>query len=116
MNNSILQSKETLLPQKEEEYKIDKSAEEKAQELENDKKKEDIIDQQINREERQKYANKIYELICTHLILVFFLVFLQGGGFLYFDNSVLITILSTTTADILGLFAIVIHYLFPNKK
>mgnify|MGYP003571356601 CR=1 FL=1 len=80
MNKSLLQSKETLLPQKEEEYKIDKSAEEKAQELENDKKKEDIIDQQN------------------------------------FDNSVLITILSTTTADILGLFAIVIHYLFPNKK
>ena len=67
---------------------------------------------------RQLYANRIFWLIATWLLVVFF--FLVGDGFSLggFDltDAVLISLIGGTTANVIGIFLIVVSYLFPKSK
>lgn len=65
---------------------------------------------------RKDYADKIYSLMCLHLFAVFFIIILAGNPSSFkISDSVLITLLGTTTANVIGLFAIVMNYLFQKK-
>lgn len=69
-------------------------------------------------EERKKYAAHIFKLICWWVIGLFVLLLLTGWGrALRFTLSqpVLLAIVGSTTLNVLGLFYIVAHYLFPDK-
>ena len=63
---------------------------------------------------RKDFADNIFRLVVYYLIIVFFLVFLSssGTGSFAISDSVLITILSTMTINVIGLLVIVVRYLF----
>ena len=70
-----------------------------------------------DREERKKYASHIFRFIWIWCAGIFVLMILVGLGVFKFDDSVIITLITTTTANILALFAIVAKYLFfRNSK
>jgi cytosine/uracil/thiamine/allantoin permease len=71
---------------------------------------------QQDREERKKYARHIFNFTWIWCGGVFLLLFLTGIGFLKFETSVVITLITTTTANILALFVIVANYLFYRQK
>ncbi len=72
--------------------------------------------------ERKSYASKVFWLIVCWLLAVFLLVVVAGlnvrmviDGWEWsfkLSNSVLITLISTTTANVLGIFVFVVRYLF----
>lgn len=70
--------------------------------------------------ERKKYANKIYDLISWWLFCIGMIVFLQGFlaqyGTFNLSDKVLIALITGTTINVLGLFIIVINYLFKSPK
>lgn len=71
-----------------------------------------------DRKERQKYAHRVFCLICGWLMGVFILLLLQGWTLYGFKlaDSIVITSVGSTTATVLGLFLIVANYLFPKRK
>lgn len=67
-------------------------------------------------EMRRDYADKTYLFVCIYMCFVFFLVFLACSPSTFkMGDSVLMVLLGTTTANVIGLFAIVMNYLFPKK-
>lgn len=79
-----------------------------------------LQDKKQNIELRKKYADKIFNFIQSWSFLVFLILLLQGSNYKYenfnWDNKVIITLITTTFIQILGLMIIVLKYLFPNKK
>ena len=69
-----------------------------------------------------EYANTIPKIVIWYLCFVGFILFLNGVGFschqfkFYLSDSVIITLLGTTTINILGLMYIVAKHLFPNSS
>ncbi len=72
-----------------------------------------------NIDERKKYAKLIYKLIRNWLIGIFLLILSHGIcsilGYILFSDKVLIAIIGGTTINVLGLFAIVVRYLFKAE-
>jgi uncharacterized membrane-anchored protein len=72
-----------------------------------------------NIEERKKYANRIFCLVCYWLVFVGVLVLLNGvqGCFTWIpfrlSDAVLIALITTTTINVIGVFLFVVRYLFP---
>jgi hypothetical protein len=93
-------------------------------ELENGKvsleiKKAELANYTQDMKAREKYADKMYGLIAGWLKFVAVVVFLQGvfgeTAFLSLfklGSEVLITLITTTTATVIGLFIIVANYFF----
>lgn len=80
-----------------------------------------IKDMEQDRDMRQHYADKIFNLICVYLFCVFLILFLSGystnglcSSFTLSDK-VLLLMLGTTTANLLGLLYVVIKYIFPQR-
>ena len=67
--------------------------------------------------ERKVYAGKAFWLVCIYLIVVAVFFSLSGFEDIPFHNSdaVLITLLSTTTTTVIGIFLLVMQYLFRKK-
>jgi hypothetical protein len=66
---------------------------------------------------RKTFSSRIYILMCVYLGFVALIVLACAGNKcpLKLSDKVLITLLTTTTASVLGLFTIVTRNLFPNK-
>lgn len=67
---------------------------------------------------RLRYADKIFWLVCAWLVGVVIAIFLSGlnaFGFKLSDN-VLIAFITSTTVTVVGLFAVVAKWMFPNSK
>jgi hypothetical protein len=86
--------------------------------LEYSLKEEELKGQQQDRDERKDYANKIYILLIIFLFIVFAIIALVGSSrySFYLSDKVLITILTTASVNVIGIFAIVIRYLFKDKS
>jgi len=67
-----------------------------------------------DRRERRKYAEHIFLLISTWLFTVLFILVINNKAGLQLSDAVLITLITTTTGSVLGLFIIVINYLFKK--
>lgn len=76
---------------------------------------EQIKDKQQDREQRKEYADKIFFLVATWLILLLILLLFCGSGVINFSDTVIVAILTGTTLDILGFMIIVANYLFPKN-
>ncbi len=64
---------------------------------------------------RIKIYKWLFWFICIYIFLI--LVLLTGNkNYFELENPVLITLLSTTSANILGVFYIASKWLFPNKE
>lgn len=69
-------------------------------------------------DERKNYAAKIFKLICwwvAGLLTVVCLSSWAGATRFRTATSVLLALVGSTTATVLGLFYIVAHYLFPDR-
>lgn len=65
---------------------------------------------------RKEYANKTFALVCLYMICIFLLIVLACSPALFnMSDNVLMVLLGTTTVNVIGLFAIVMNYLFPKK-
>lgn len=71
-----------------------------------------------DRDQRKDFAERVYYFACVYMVFVFLILFLSGstGAHFKLNDSVLITLLRTTTANVIGVFAIVVTYLFSRKK
>jgi len=74
----------------------------------------DIIHDRL---EREKYARLLFLFMISFTFATFLILILAGFQCIKFslDNSVLITLLTTTFGEIVGLFLVVSKYLFPKR-
>lgn len=77
--------------------------------------KEKLEGRKQDRMQRGEYANRIFSLVCIYMFAIVVMIILVGFHVLTLDNSVIITLISTTTANIIGVFVIVAKYLFHNQ-
>jgi anaerobic C4-dicarboxylate transporter len=88
----------------------------KARETSLQKKEHELEVERVMLKQRKRYAILLFGLSAVWLIFIgAFLVF-AGIEKLKVADSVLIALVSTTTANVLGLFYIVARWLFPNKN
>ncbi len=70
-----------------------------------------------DRQERRKYAERIFLLIVGWVFAILFIIVFKGFGDYYnfeLSDKVLITLIGGTTINVLGIFIIVANYLFKN--
>jgi len=82
----------------------------------NQQLKHEVKQLEQNIAERKRYAFRIFCLICSWLGATGVLVFLIGFGLMKLSDSVIITIVTTTTANVLGIMYFVAKYLFKVQK
>jgi uncharacterized membrane protein YdbT with pleckstrin-like domain len=84
--------------------------------LENLEKKERIADMSAARAQRESYAKQTLWVVIVWTTLVYLLLLAQAFTstkfFHPFSDKVLITLLTTTTANFIGMFVIVLKYIF----
>ncbi len=71
-----------------------------------------------DKDERKKYAYRIFWMICFWLCLIITILAFSGwklGDFILSD-TVLITLIGSTTITVAGFFFAVVKYLFPENK
>jgi len=86
----------------------------------------DIIDQKFKLEnlkslqndnrQRLSYAKLTFILTCVWISTSMTIVVCEGANILSLSEAVLITLISTTTANVFGFFFLVIKYLFRTKE
>lgn len=77
-----------------------------------------LSEQATNSGQRVSYASKIYTLSCVWLAVVVLVTIASGTPTINFQLSdkVLITLLTTTTITVLGLFVTVLKFLFSTNS
>ena len=75
-----------------------------------------VKSQEQDREQRGKFAKKIFWVVVGYLAVVLLIVILGGAKVLFTTDTVLITLLGTTTANVISLLVIVAKYLFHSKE
>ncbi|SEB18970.1 hypothetical protein [Pedobacter hartonius] len=84
----------------------------KAESIRSQRLQNDIVEQDKN--ERKDYANVLFTVTIIWLFLVLGIFISVGRGILVYSDSVIITLLTTTTANVVGLVIIVANYLFKK--
>ena len=71
-----------------------------------------------DRDQRKDFAERIFQFATVYMIFVFLVLFISGSTVSHFhlNDNVLITLLRTTTANVIGVLAIVVTYLFSKRK
>lgn len=65
---------------------------------------------------RKHLANWVMAIVPCWLLLVVIILFLEGFDLLHLHTEVMITLLATTTINVLGLAYIVLKGIFPESK
>lgn len=65
---------------------------------------------------RREFSRNIFTVVVIWMFLVLMIVIQCAGGKWHLANSVLIALITTTTANVIGLFIIVANYLFNRQK
>jgi hypothetical protein len=68
---------------------------------------------------RKEYADKIFEFITFCTKFVFIVLIFEGlnifGNILDWETTIIVTLVSSTLAQVFGLMFIVLHYIFPKN-
>lgn len=86
--------------------------------IENSIKAEELRSKEQDRKERKIYARLSLVFLTLYMVAVFFILFFSGfktHGF-ELEQSVLIALITTTTANVIGIFAFVMMYLFNTNN
>ncbi len=93
-----------------------------AKQLELDRQKADLESRIQDTKLRGRFTRRIFVLIVVWLVVVLVILLFEGfhatvraHNFQLSDN-VLLALIGSTTANVLGVFIIVVHYLFPETK
>lgn len=81
----------------------------------NKSNKEDLKGRKQDRKERKVYANLCFTLITIWLTMVLLIFVAIGKKSLVYSDNVIVTLLTTTTIEVIGIFLIIARYLFPSK-
>ena len=95
---------------------IRKREEVKTMTVANKIRNEELENRRQDRAQRKVYADNLFTFLCFYMILVFFILYKSGSLYNSFElsDSVIIALITTTTANIIGIFAFVVRYLFKN--
>ena len=94
----------------------------KKEEYRNAKLKNDAIEGENfgdtqDRLQRKEFAENIFKFTCYYMGFVIFIILLCGSPNSFnLSDTVLVTLLGTTTANVIGVLIIVVTYLFSRKK
>lgn len=80
------------------------------------KQEEEIKDLQQDREQRKYLSYALFGFMCFYMLVALFIVFCCGFGWMSLHDNVLITLMTTTLADVIGIFSFVAKYLYHNKS
>ncbi len=81
-----------------------------------ERKVHDLEVERVMLEQRKTYASRLFDLSGYWLLFIGAFLLMAGWGAMKVADSVLIALITTTTANVLGLFYIVARWLFPNKN
>lgn len=81
-----------------------------------ERKKHELEVERVMLPERKNYASRLFNLSVYWLLFIAGFLLLAGLEKLKVADSVLIALITTTTANVLGLFYIVARWLFPHKN
>ena len=86
--------------------------------IEDDIKREQLRSISQDIDERKLYARYTYGFLCVYMALVFVVLFFCGFSLFGFklSDTVLVALITTTTANVIGIFAFVVRYLFHSKQ
>lgn len=76
---------------------------------------EDYTSKKQDREQRKYFSTWIFGVVCAYLLIVLVLLYLTGFSLTRLSDTVLVALLTTTTANVIGLLVIVARYLFPRN-
>ena len=116
-NNDILQEAEIDIETPDIERLL-RAEELKREQIDTDLKREVLENSKQDRNARKNYALMIFGFLVCFMTSVMVVVFLSGNENKNFelDESVLIALLTTSTANVIGVFVFVVKYLFPSTK
>jgi len=91
--------------------------------LENKRLQSQVEDLEQDRKERRKYAQRIFYMVVGWLIAMILIVVATGvrwpwaHQYIGFDlaERIVLTLITTTTVSVVGIFLIVASYLFPKR-
>lgn len=78
-------------------------------------KNETLANKKQDRKLRKIFSYGWFILVVIYLVIVLTFVYFCGFKLTETSDTVLVTLLGTTTANVIGLFVIVAKYLFHNK-
>ena len=86
---------------------IRKREEVKTMTVANKIRNEELENRRQDRAQRKVYADNLFTFLCFYMILVFFILYKSGSLYNSFElsDSVIIALITTTTANIIGIFA-----------
>ncbi len=76
---------------------------------------EEIEDLKQDRQQRKVFSSRIFIFMCAYMSVSLIIVIMDGFGWIKLEPSVIITLLTTTLANVIGVFNFVAKYLFHNK-
>lgn len=81
-----------------------------------EKHQSDLQNSNQNMLERKRYAEYIFSFTCIWCICIFFIVMWKGLGKLNLSDEIIITLIGSTTLNVLVFFTLVTKYLFNSEK
>lgn len=80
-----------------------------------DKMKEELEGLKQDRKQRKTFSIYLFIFTCLYMIATLIVVYLCGLGYMHLSDAILITLLTTTLAEVIGMFNFVARYLFHHK-
>lgn len=109
-NTDIIVGKLAASPSNEDVY----SAREK--DLRLTKMEEEIESIKQDRKQRKPFSIALFIFMCIYMFMAMLIVICCGIGWLKLPDGVIITMLTTTLANIIGIFSFVAKYLYHSKS
>ncbi len=96
---------------------VDDRAKKEQRDLSKERERAELKSLRQDIEQRARYARQIFHLICAWLAALLGVIVCQGFGAWGFklSDSVLMTLIGGSTGSVIGLFLVVVRYLFPNR-
>ena len=81
-----------------------------------DKLKEEVESLKQDRRQRKIFSYIIFGFMCIYMVVSLLVVFLKGFGVMDLSDGVLIALMTTSLASVIGVFNFVAKYLFNPKN
>lgn len=77
---------------------------------------EKIKDLQQDREQRKILSYALFGFMCLYMVAALVVIYLCGFSIMYLSDTILGFLLTTTLADVIGIFSFVAKYLYHSKS
>lgn len=86
--------------------------------IENKLRSEELANRQQDRLQRKQYGLYSLWFLVAYMAVVFFIIIAEGFGLWCFhlEYGIMIALITTMTANVIGIFAFVMKYLFSKKE